>query len=91
MEEAELAHQILSTELEEEVDDICFTTKVSSGSCKVSDIENILFGGVSSRFWMLRKHINMLDDEQLANLPFYSWQCITLQLKHRDVDLVIRD
>lgn len=24
-------------------------------------------------------------------MPFYSWQCITLQLKHRDVDLIIRD
>ena len=24
-------------------------------------------------------------------MPFYSWQCITLQLNHRDVDLVIRD
>ena len=21
--------------------------------------------------------------------PFYSWQCLTLQLEHRDVDLVI--
>ena len=40
---------------------------------------------------MLRKHINSLNDEQFKALPFYSWQCITLQLKHRDVDLVIRD
>ena len=24
-------------------------------------------------------------------MPFYSWQCITLQLKHREVDLVIPD
>jgi hypothetical protein len=27
------------------------------------------------------------DDNQI---PFYSWQCITLQLKDRDVDLVIQ-
>lgn len=40
---------------------------------------------------MLRKHICTLDDEQLRSLPFYSWQCLTLQLKNRDVDLVIRD
>ena len=25
------------------------------------------------------------------DLPFYSWQCITLQLKNRDIDLVIPD
>ena len=24
-------------------------------------------------------------------MPFYAWQCITLQLRHRDVDLVIKD
>ena len=24
-------------------------------------------------------------------IPFLSWQCITLQLKHRDVDLVIKN
>lgn len=28
---------------------------------------------------------------QLKHLPFYSWQCITLQLEHRDIDLVIPD
>ena len=42
---------------------------------------------------MLRKHLNSLDlsyykEEQV---PFYAWQCITLQLRHRDVDLVIKD
>lgn len=25
------------------------------------------------------------------NIPLYAWQCITLQLKHREVDLVITD
>lgn len=78
MEEEELAHQILFTELDEEIDDIVFKEKQSSGSCKIADIQNILFGGVSSRFWLLRKHINMLTDLELQQLPFYSWQCITL-------------
>jgi len=40
---------------------------------------------------MLRKHINSLPVNQHDQIPFYSWNCITLQLKHRDVDLVIRD
>ena len=32
----------------------------SSASCKLSEINNIIIGGISSRFWILRKHINML-------------------------------
>lgn len=68
----------MNTELDEDVDDVKFRDRKSSGSCKVADIQNILFGGVSSRFWMLRKHINTLDDAELKSLPFYSWQCITL-------------
>lgn len=40
---------------------------------------------------MLRKHFNNTDKEEMNKLPFYSWNCITLQMKHRDVDLVIRN
>ena len=29
--------------------------------------------------------------EELECVPFYSWQCISLQLDHRHVDLVIRN
>ena len=29
----------------------------SSGSCKISDIQAIIYGGLSSRFWMFRKHL----------------------------------
>lgn len=38
---------------------------------------------------MLRKHFNSMSKEDLKYMPFYSWQCLTLQLSHRDVDLVI--
>ena len=24
-------------------------------------------------------------------MPFYSWQCVSLQLRHRDVDIVIKN
>ena len=63
----------------------------SSASCKLADITGIIYGGFSSRFWMLRKHMNCLDIEynDERNIPFYSWQCITIQMKDRDVDLVI--
>lgn len=78
------------TELNEEIDDVTFNEKMSSCTCRIDDIQGIIYGGQSSRFWMLRKHINTLPRSQLDNLPFYSWNCITLQLSNRDVDLVIR-
>ena len=31
------------------------------------------------------------QDHKDGKVPFYSWQCITLQLEHREVDLVIPD
>ena len=79
------------SELDSELDEIEFIDDHSNTSCKLSDINGIIYGGLSSRFWMLRKHISSLDNCQLKNVPFYSWDCITLQLTHRDVDLVIRN
>ena len=32
-----------------------------------------------------------MDSEELKKLPFYSWNCLTLCLEHRDIDLVIMD
>ena len=55
------------------------------------EINAIIFGGQSSRFWVLRKHINSLETRQLKDLPFYSWECLTLVLDDRDVDLVIKN
>ena len=63
----------------------------SKSSCKLSDIKGFIYGGFSSRFWMLRKHINYMDYQALDNLPLYCWKCITLQLEHRDLDLIIDD
>lgn len=45
----------------------------SSASCKLKDIKGIIFGGLSTRFWMFRKHINTLSVDELMQLPFYSW------------------
>ena len=67
------------------------TEKESGASCKLSEVNALIFGGVSSRFWMMRKHIASLDNDSFSKLPFQSWQCLTLQLKHRDIDLVVRD
>ena len=63
----------------------------SSGTCDVSDIESFVYNGCSSRFWMLRKHINCMNRRKLEILPFKSWNCITLRLGRRDVDLVLKN
>jgi hypothetical protein len=75
--------------------DVKHWEKTSSSSCYVEDIQSIVFGGLNSRFWMLRKHYNSMNRDQLSNrIPFYAWECLTLSLgglHNRDVDLVIRD
>ena len=65
----------------------------SSASFHIDYVQGIIFGGISSRFWMLRKHLCSLspaDHRRGKTIPFYAWNCLTLQLKHRDVDLVIK-
>ena len=68
-----------------------FIEKYSSSSCYLSQIDNFLFGPQSSRFWMLRKHINSTPIFGQKSIPFNSWNCLTLQMVHRDVDLVIKN
>jgi hypothetical protein len=66
----------------------------SKASCNISDIQGIIYGGLSSRFWIFRKHINSMDRKMTnneKNFPFLPWECLTIQLSHRDVDLVIKD
>jgi len=75
----------------EEEDESKYTSKKSNASCKISDINGLIFGGFSSRFWMLRKHINSLDSYSLKHLPFHCWNCITITIKNRDIDLVIKN
>ena len=66
----------------------------SSASCSFDQIEAIVFGGLSSRFWLFRKHMNSVknnskQDNAKIDIPFYAWQCISIQLKKRTIDLVI--
>ena len=79
-------------EVENKVDE--YKLSISSASCNVNDIKNIIFGAAHSRFWMYRKHmnsINLLKYREDKNIPFFSWQCLTLQLENRDLNLVIKD
>ena len=41
---------------------------------------------------MMRKHIiSMIIKDNDENIPFFSWECITIQTKARDIYLVIRN
>lgn len=68
-----------------------FTRDPSSASCSVQDITSFIYGGASSRFWLMRKHINSLQVNKLKDLPFYSWECISLITKSREINLVIKN
>jgi hypothetical protein len=68
-----------------------FQNVLSNSSCFIKDITSFVFGGFSSRFWILRKHINSMPANEQKHLPFYSWHCITIKTINRDIDLVIKD
>ena len=65
--------------------------KKSKASCGMDEINGFLYGGMSARFWMMRKHINLLSKKDLNKLPLYSWECITILTKNRTIDLVIKN
>lgn len=78
-----------------------FTWQQSSSSCNLEDIQAIMYGGTSSRFWIYRKHMISLDYDVMkfdnqrpgvkTSFPFFAWQCLTLEFETRTVDLVIKD
>ena len=64
----------------------------SNSSFLISEVLGIVVGGASSRFWLLRKHINTIENDKLGKstqMPFYAWECMTIKLKSRDVDIII--
>ena len=73
-----------------------FELKESSSSCFLSDIQSFVYGPFTSRFWMLRKHILLMDKNKLQkDPPFYGWDCITITVKTslgdlQDISLIIR-
>ena len=56
-------------------DNLRFKKMKSLASCKISDIEGFIIGPNSTRFWMMRKHINSLTMNPGVDpkLPFFSW------------------
>ena len=47
-----------------EVDDDHYWME-SSATCNLSDIQAIIYGGMSSRFWIYRKHMISLDPQSI--------------------------
>ena len=39
---------------------------------------------------MLRKHFNSMSKRELSRVPFHSWNCISIDMGRREVDLVIK-
>ena len=62
----------------------------SRATCELKKIKGFTYGPFSSRFWMLRKHINSIPLQEKKKPVFHAWQCITIQTEQRDVDLVIQ-
>ena len=55
--------------------------KISSSSCEISNIKNLIFGAFSSRFWLFRKYMNQMKTVNFktkSRIPFYSWDCLTI-------------
>lgn len=75
----------------------------SSATTDIDNIQSILVGGTSSRFWLFRKHMICIDYDFLkndsntkskskrTNFSFYAWQCITIVLPNRNIDIVIKN
>ena len=85
------AEDDISSEDETIINDYWY--KKSNASCKIKEIKSITYGGFSSRFWLYRKHMISQDPRILRNkdlTPFYAWECLTLELGNRDIDIIIR-
>lgn len=74
------------------IEGVHFTYRKSSASCRLSEIKGIIFGGLSTRFWLSRKHMNSDYAYMAKNRrpAFYSWECVTLLLPMREIDLVVQ-
>lgn len=51
-----------------------FRLETSTSSCHIDDVTAFVVGGTPSRWWMMRKHINLMTKREMnEKMPFYSW------------------
>ena len=46
---------------EEKDENVHYIKGESNATCRIDEIEGFIYGASSSRFWMLRKHVNSTD------------------------------
>ena len=65
----------------------------STSSFCISDVKSFFYGPILSRFWMMRKHTNLMPKKKLiSDAPFYAWDCISLTIRNKwDVYLIIKN
>ena len=61
---APIDREAINKEIERRKQNDYYYTK-SSASNLISDITHIIYGGLTSRFWMMRKHFNSMTINQL--------------------------
>ena len=70
-----------------------FTWKKSHLSFFPKDVKNFVIGGTSSKFWSMRKFLNLKPVQEYRydqeNIPLYAWNCITLDMVYEDINIVI--
>lgn len=54
--------------LDEVAEDLDYEVKHSKANCKLKYINSFIYGGMSSRFWMLRKHTISINFEAGSDL-----------------------
>jgi len=58
----------------------------------MSEVTGFIYGAMSTRFWMQRQGVlELLMEKDFKNMPFFAWECLTIQTCNRDIDLVVRD
>lgn len=73
------------------------TNKSKLFQYRLKDITGFIYGACSSRFSTFRNSINEIlaqhdCPKEIDDLmPFYSWECLTIQFKRRDLDIVVKD
>lgn len=77
--------------MQRDIDGAEYVEHLSNASSRFEDIQSIMFGPMSARFWIYRKHMCCQESLCESKVPFLAWQCLTIQLKNRNLDLVIKD
>ena len=71
---------ISSSDEELSDDERLYNITKSNASFSISNVRSIVYGGITSRFWLFRKHMNITPPRKyrLGEVPFYAWECLTI-------------